>query len=34
MKELSVLFTMDPTKVGLVTVVVFDDTCGNLIQLG
>jgi len=24
---------MEPTKMGEVTVAVFDDTCGNLIQL-
>ena len=33
MKELGVNFTMEPTKMGPVTVAVFDDTCGNLIQL-
>lgn len=26
-------FTMKPTKMGDVTVAVFDDTCGNLIQI-
>jgi len=33
MRELSVNFTVEPTKMGPVTVAVFDDTCGNLIQL-
>ncbi len=33
MKKLGVKFTMAPTKTGPVTVAVFDDTCGNLIQL-
>ena len=28
-----VVFTMPPTEAGPVTVAVFDDTCGNLIQL-
>jgi predicted enzyme related to lactoylglutathione lyase len=26
-------FRGEPTKVGVTTVAVFDDTCGNLIQL-
>lgn len=26
-------FTMEPTKMGVVTIAVFDDTCGNLIQI-
>lgn len=26
-------FTMEPTNVGTATVAVFDDTCGNLIQI-
>jgi catechol 2,3-dioxygenase-like lactoylglutathione lyase family enzyme len=30
---LGVLFRTQPTKMGPVTVAVFDDTCGNLIQL-
>ncbi|NOU93555.1 VOC family protein [Paenibacillus sp. LMG 31456] len=34
MKKLGVVFTMEPTKMGPVTVAVFNDTCGNLIQLG
>jgi len=33
MKKLGVLFTMAPTMMGPATVAVFDDTCGNLIQL-
>jgi catechol 2,3-dioxygenase-like lactoylglutathione lyase family enzyme len=33
MKNLGVVFTMEPTETGLVTVAVFDDTCGNLIQI-
>lgn len=28
-----VKFTMEPTKMGEVTMAVFDDTCGNLIQI-
>jgi len=33
MRELGVDFVMEPTEMGSVTVAVFDDTCGNLIQL-
>ncbi len=33
MRGLGVEFTMKPTEMGAVTVAVFDDTCGNLIQL-
>jgi hypothetical protein len=33
MKGLGVVFTMEPTQMGPVTIAVFDDTCGNLIQL-
>ena len=33
MKASGVVFTREPTKMGSVTTVVFDDTCGNLIQL-
>ncbi len=33
MKKLGVVFTMEPTKVPGSTIAVFDDTCGNLIQL-
>ncbi|WNQ12296.1 VOC family protein [Paenibacillus aurantius] len=28
-----VKFTMEPTQMGEVTIAVFDDTCGNLIQM-
>ncbi|MBS4177702.1 VOC family protein [Lederbergia citrea] len=28
-----VKFTMEPTEMGAVTIAVFDDTCGNLIQI-
>jgi predicted enzyme related to lactoylglutathione lyase len=31
--EKGVKFTMEPTEMGKVTIAVFDDTCGNLIQL-
>ncbi len=31
--ELGVKFTMKPTNAGQVTIAVFDDTCGNLIQI-
>jgi catechol 2,3-dioxygenase-like lactoylglutathione lyase family enzyme len=30
---LGVVFTQPPTKMGPVTTAVFDDTCGNLIQM-
>jgi catechol 2,3-dioxygenase-like lactoylglutathione lyase family enzyme len=30
---LGVRFTQDPTEMGTVTTAVFDDTCGNLIQI-
>jgi predicted enzyme related to lactoylglutathione lyase len=33
MTKLGVTFSMKPTKTGPVTVAVFDDTCGNLIQI-
>ena len=33
MKELGVVFTKPPTKTENMTFAVFDDTCGNLIQL-
>lgn len=33
MKKLGVVFSMEPTKAGPVTIAIFDDTCGNLIQL-
>jgi predicted enzyme related to lactoylglutathione lyase len=31
--ERGVKFTMEPTKMGELTIAVFDDTCGNLIQI-
>ena len=33
MKKLGVEFTMEPTNVGMSIVAIFDDTCGNLIQI-
>ena len=33
LKALGVVFTREPTKTGPVTIAVFSDTCGNLIQL-
>jgi catechol 2,3-dioxygenase-like lactoylglutathione lyase family enzyme len=33
LKKLGVTFTMEPTQMGPVTIAVFDDTCGNLIQI-
>jgi catechol 2,3-dioxygenase-like lactoylglutathione lyase family enzyme len=33
MKKLGVVFTKEPTNMGPTTVAVFDDTCGNLIQI-
>ena len=33
LKALGVKFTMEPTEIGPVTIAVFDDTCGNLIQI-
>jgi hypothetical protein len=33
MKDLGVSFKMEPTEMGPVTVALFDDTCGNLIQI-
>lgn len=33
LKESGVVFTQPPTDVGVATTAVFDDTCGNLIQL-
>jgi catechol 2,3-dioxygenase-like lactoylglutathione lyase family enzyme len=33
MTKLGVVFRTKPTKAGPVTVAVFDDTCGNLIQI-
>ncbi|WP_379134019.1 VOC family protein [Paenibacillus sp. sgz500958] len=31
--KLGVKFTMEPTEMGELTIAVFDDTCGNLIQI-
>lgn len=31
--EKGVKFTMEPSEMGSVTIAVFDDTCGNLIQI-
>ena len=33
LKARGLTFTMDPTKMDQVTMAVFDDTCGNLIQI-
>jgi catechol 2,3-dioxygenase-like lactoylglutathione lyase family enzyme len=33
MKNLGVVFRTAPTSMGAVTIAVFDDTCGNLIQI-
>jgi catechol 2,3-dioxygenase-like lactoylglutathione lyase family enzyme len=33
LKGLGVRFTQDPLEMGPVTMAVFDDTCGNLIQI-
>jgi catechol 2,3-dioxygenase-like lactoylglutathione lyase family enzyme len=33
LKGLGVTFTQEPTTMGPVTTAVFDDTCGNLIQI-
>jgi catechol 2,3-dioxygenase-like lactoylglutathione lyase family enzyme len=33
LKELGVEFTMEPTNMGMTTAAVFNDTCGNLIQI-
>jgi catechol 2,3-dioxygenase-like lactoylglutathione lyase family enzyme len=33
MSKLGVVFRSEPTKMGSVTVAVFEDTCGNLIQI-
>ena len=30
---LDVTFTMEPTKMGEMTIAVFEDTCGNLLQI-
>ena len=33
LKNFGVEFTMEPTNMGMTTIAVFDDTCGNLIQI-
>lgn len=33
MKQLGVTFSMEPTQTGPTTIAVFDDTCGNWIQM-
>jgi catechol 2,3-dioxygenase-like lactoylglutathione lyase family enzyme len=33
LKQLDVEFTMEPTNMGMTTAAIFDDTCGNLIQI-
>jgi catechol 2,3-dioxygenase-like lactoylglutathione lyase family enzyme len=33
LKNLGVEFSMEPTNMGMTTAAVFDDTCGNLIQI-
>lgn len=33
LKALGVEFTMEPTNLGMATVAIFNDTCGNLIQI-
>ena len=33
LKSLDVVFTCEPARMGPVTIAVFSDTCGNLIQL-
>jgi len=33
MKDLGVEFTMEPTNMGMTTAAIFNDTCGNLIQI-
>jgi catechol 2,3-dioxygenase-like lactoylglutathione lyase family enzyme len=33
LQSLGVIFKTKPTKMGPVTIAVFDDTCGNLIQI-
>ena len=33
LKSLGVAFTMEPTELANVAIAVFDDTCGNLIQI-
>jgi predicted enzyme related to lactoylglutathione lyase len=33
LKALGVVFPMEPTNMGPVTIAIFDDTCGNFIQI-
>ena len=33
LKDLGVLFTIEPTDMGMTIAAIFDDTCGNLIQI-
>jgi len=33
MKDLGVEFTMEPTNMGWTSAAIFDDTCGNLIEI-
>ena len=33
LKDLGVDFSMEPTNMGMTTIAVFDDTCGNFIQI-
>ena len=33
LRERGVVFTMEPTNMGMSTIAVLDDTCGNLIQI-
>jgi predicted enzyme related to lactoylglutathione lyase len=33
MRERGVEFTMEPTNMGMSTAAIFDDTCGNLIEI-
>jgi catechol 2,3-dioxygenase-like lactoylglutathione lyase family enzyme len=33
LRSMGVRFTQEPTRMGEVTMAVFDDTCGNLIQI-
>jgi len=33
LRELDVTFTMEPTNMGTTIAAIFDDTCGNLIQI-
>ncbi|HET6597183.1 MAG TPA: VOC family protein [Anaerolineales bacterium] len=33
MKDLGVEFTMEPTNMGFTSAAIFDDTCGNLIEI-